>query len=239
MRIALIADVHSNAPALEAVVADARAAGAEQVFCAGDVVGFGPSASAVVEQVRALCQVVVRGNHDEALAEGADCRCLPALAPLARAAEALARAQLRPADLAWLRTLPLDEGLYLGGMEVYMVHGSPLDPLYGGVAPDADPARLQREFMTVDSDYVILGHTHRQMALPGLLPKATVINPGSVGFPTDGDPRAAYTLLDTKTGDIQPRRVGYDVRRAVADASALPTRERALYSQVLTRGSLK
>jgi len=239
MRIALIADVHSNAPALEAVVADARAAGAEQVFCAGDVVGFGPSARAVVEQVRTLCQVVVRGNHDEALAEGTDCRCLPALAPLARAAERLARAQLQAADMAWLRRLPLEEGLYLGGTEVYMVHGSPSDPLHEGVTAGTDAEHLTREFMTIDSDYVILGHTHRQMALPGVLPRATILNPGSVGFPTDGDPRAAYTILDTKTGGILPRRVEYDVPRAVADAGALPPRERALYAQVLTRGSLK
>jgi len=239
MRIALIADVHSNAPALEAVVADARAAGADQVFCAGDVVGFGPSAKAVVEQVRTLCQVVVRGNHDEALVEGTDCRCLPALAQLARAAERLARAQLQPTDMAWLRRLPLEEGLYLGGMEVYMVHGSPSDPLHECVTTDTDSEHLRREFMTIDSDYVILGHTHRQMALPGVLPRATIINPGSVGFPMDGDPRAAYTILDTKTGSILPRRVDYDVARAVADAGALPPRERALYSQALTRGSLK
>ena len=239
MRIALIADVHSNLPALEAVVADARAAGAEQVFCAGDVVGFGPSARAVVEQVRTLCQVVVRGNHDEALAEGADSRCLPALASLAKAAEALARAQLQAADMAWLRRLPLEEGLYLGGTEVYMVHGSPSDPLYEGVSADTDTEHLRREFMTIDSDYAILGHTHRQMALPGVLPRANIINPGSVGFPTDGDPRAAYTVLDTKTGGIIPRRVDYDVRRAIDDASALPARERALYARILTRGSLK
>ena len=87
MRIALISDVHSNLAALEAVLADARANGAQQYICAGDVVGFGPEPKACVDMVRGMCQVVVSGNADRALGAGEDPRVSPDLAGLARVAE--------------------------------------------------------------------------------------------------------------------------------------------------------
>ena len=236
--IALMADVHSNAPALEAVVADARAAGASHFVCAGDITGFGPSAQHCVDTVRAICQVVVRGNHDNALSEDTDSRCLPALGPLARASEASARAQLGTLEAAWLRRLPLEESLYLSGRQLYAVHGSPLDPLFGSVAPSPKVEQVRREFMAVDADFIVLGHTHRQLVLPSVLEAGVLVNPGSVGFPTDGDPRAAYALLDFNSGSVHTRRVDYDVDRAVADARALDAKERALYERVLRKGAL-
>ncbi len=238
MLIALLADVHSNLPALEAVVADARAAGATHFVCAGDVTGFGPSARSCVDTVRAICQVVVRGNHDNALSEGVDCGCHPSLAHLARAAEKVARAQLGQLEAAWLRRLPLEESLYLSGRQIYAVHGSPIDPLQGSVPPSPQVERVRREFMAVDADFIVLGHTHRQMVLPAVLDAGVLVNPGSVGFPTDGDPRAAYALLDFGSGSVHTRRVVYDVDRAVADARSLDAKERALYEKVLRTGSL-
>jgi len=236
--IALMADVHSNAPALEAVVSDARAAGATHFVCAGDITGFGPSAQACVDTVRAICQVVVRGNHDNALSEGVDCGCHPALSHLARAAEKVARSQLGTLEAAWLRRLPLEESLYLSGRQLYAVHGSPMDPLHGCVAPSPKVEQVRREFMAVDADFVVLGHTHRQLVLPSVLETGVLVNPGSVGFPTDGDPRAAYALLDFASGSVHARHVDYDVDRAVADARSLDARERALYERVLRKGAL-
>ncbi len=240
MRLALLSDVHSNLVALEAVVADARTAGATHFLCAGDIVGFGPSPKEAVDAVRSLCQVVVQGNHDHALAERADSRCAPHLAPLARAAEAAAASRLAPADVEWLRRLPHEESLYLSGSQVYVVHGSPSDPLFGSVPVAPEVQRLRMEFMSVDADFVVVGHTHRPMVLRGALDGATIVNPGSVGLPADGDPRASYALLDLASGAIHPRRVPYEVAAAAAAASqALPPKERTVYEGLLRRAELR
>ena len=236
MRIALISDVHSNLAALEAVLADARANGAQQYICAGDVVGFGPEPKACVDLVRGMCQVVVSGNADRALGAGEDPRVSPDLAGLARVAEELGRAQLEPGDVSWLRGLGHEAGLYLSGRELYIVHGSPWDPLFTGVRPDADPDKLRMGFMTIDADFIVLGHTHRQMVLRDVLERSVLINPGTVGFPLDGDPRAAYSLLDTEDGSVHPRRLPYEVDRTVGALAAFPQRERELATHVLSHG---
>jgi len=238
VRIALISDVHANLPALEAVIADARAGGAQQYMCAGDVVGFGPHAKGCVDLVRGMCQVVVSGNHDRALGAGEDCRSAPALEGAAQAAEANARQQLEPADIAWLRGLGHEAGLYLSGRELYIVHGSPTDPLYRGIKADEDPDLLRMAFMTIDSDFVILGHTHRPMVLRDILKGATMINPGSVGLPLDGDPRASYALLDTEDGNVHPRRIPYDAGATIADLGFMSPADRELVSQALRTGRL-
>jgi predicted phosphodiesterase len=231
-----MSDIHANMPALEAVLADARAAQAQQFICAGDVVGFGPHAKACVDAVRGLFQVVVAGNHDRALGAAEDPRPTPRLADLARATEEHARSQLPPLDLAWLRGLGHEAGLYLSGRELYVVHGSPSDPLYRGILPDDDPQRVRTAFMTIDCDYVVLGHTHVPMLLRGVVENATVINPGSVGLPLDGDPRASYALLDIDDGKVHPRRVPYDVEATVADTDHLRPGERDLYAHLLRHG---
>ena len=236
MRIALISDVHANLPALEAVVADARAASAQQFVCAGDVVGFGPHPKASVDAVRALCQLVVMGNHDNAVARGVDSRCNVALAALAAAGEARAAEELDGADVAWLRSLGVEDSLYLAGHQIYVTHGAPSDPLYRGVPPDADPDYLRLEFSTVFSDFIVLGHTHRPMVLRGVVEGAAVINPGSVGFPLDGDPKASYCLLDTEDGAVHHRRIPYDVERTLADLSAYPEAAASLAASILKSG---
>jgi putative phosphoesterase len=236
MRIALISDVHANMPALEAVLGDARAAGAQQFLCAGDVIGFGPHAKAVVDAVRSLCQLVVMGNHDNALARGIDSRCDPSLAGLAAAAEANARTELEGSDFAWLRSLGQEDSLYLEGHQLYVTHGAPSDPLFKGVKPDADPDYLSLEFSTVYSDYIVLGHTHLPMVLQGVVEGATVINPGSVGFPMDGDPKASYCLMDTENGAVHPRRIPYEIERTLADLSSFPDTEASLAAAILKNG---
>lgn len=236
MRIALISDIHANLPALEAVVADARAAYVNTFICVGDVVGFGPHPKETVDLVRGLCQLIVSGNHDRALGWQEDCRCAPVMAGTALAAEAYAREQLFAQDIQWLAGLGHEAGLYLSGKEIHVVHGSPWDPLYTGIMPDADPERLKMGFMTIDCDYVVLGHTHLQMVLRDVLPNATIINPGAVGFPLDGDPRAAYVLLDIEKGDIYTRRVPYDVERVLKDLRYLDPAQKELVEKIYRYG---
>lgn len=236
MRIALISDVHSNLPALEAVVADAREIYATTFICAGDVVGFGPHSKECVDQVRGLCQVTTSGNHDRAMGWKEDSRCHPALAGIAASAEAYAREQLFAQDIQWLAGMGHEAGLYISGKELFIVHGSPGDPLYTGITNETDPERLRLAFSTIDCDYAVLGHTHQQMTLRDVVPGVTLVNPGTVGFPLDGDPRAAYTLLDLDDGSIYPRRVPYDVESTIKDLRYLSPTDRETLCHIYRTG---
>lgn len=237
MRIALLADVHANLPALRAVTEDIRASGARTCVCAGDVVGFGPHPKACVDAVRSMCQVVVAGNHDRAVGAGEDPRCAPELAAAVAASMDLARRQLETADLAWLRGLGHEQSLYLHGQVLFAVHGSPTDPLHRGITADVDPQRLAMEFMTVDADFIVLGHTHRPMVLRDVVESAVLINPGSVGMPLDGDPRASYALLDTEDGTVHLRRLPYDVSSVIEDLGHLARADRDLFASMLAKGA--
>jgi predicted phosphodiesterase len=238
LRIALISDVHANLPALEAVMADARAVRAETYVCAGDVIGFGPHPKECVDTVRGLCQVIVSGNHERAIGWNEDCRCAPQLASLARSAEAHARKKLFGGDVQWLAGLGHEAGVYLSGKELFIVHGSPWDPLFTGIRVEEDPEVIRRGFIHIDCDYAVVGHTHRQMVMSDVVDNVTIINPGSVGLQVDGDPRAGWTLLDLHRGTVHPRRVEYNVDRAVRDLGYLPEAERATLTNIYRSGLL-
>lgn len=238
MRIALLSDVHANLPALEAVVADARGVYASTFICAGDVVGYGPHPKGCVDMIRGLCQVTVSGNHDRALGWGEDPKCAPALVGLAATAQAYARKCLFAQDMQWLAGLGHEAGLYLSGKELFIVHGAPWDPLFGGIRPEEDVEKLRKGFMSIDCDYAVLGHTHRPMVMTGVLERGTIINPGSVGMPLDGDPRASWTLLDLEKGKVEPRRVSYDVERTVRDLRHLSRTEKETLAGIYRSGAM-
>jgi predicted phosphodiesterase len=236
MRIALISDVHANLPALEAVVADAKRVRAETFVCAGDVIGFGPHPKECVDMVRGLCQVIVSGNHERAIGWNEDPRCAPQLATIARDAEDHARKKLFGGDIQWLAGLGHEAGLYLSGKELFIVHGSPWDPLYTGIRQEEDPERVRKGFMHIDCDYAVVGHTHRQMILSDVVDGVIIINPGTVGFPLDGDPRAAWTLLDLEKGRIEPRRVEYETKGLIKDLRFLSGDDRERMTKIYTYG---
>ena len=236
MRIALISDIHANLPALEAVVADAKNVRAETFVCAGDVVGFGPHAKECVDMIRGLCQVIVSGNHERAIGWNEDPRCAPQLVGVAKVAEDHARKKLFGGDIQWLAGLGHEAGLYLSGKELFIVHGSPWDPLYTGIRPEEDPERIRRGFMHIDCDYAITGHTHKQMILSDAVEGMIIINPGSVGLPLDRDPRASWTLLDLERGRVEPRRVEYDVERTIKDLRYMPGPEKETLSNIYRLG---
>lgn len=238
MRIALMSDIHANLPALEAVVADARAVHASTYICAGDVIGFGPDPKECVDMARGLCQVIVSGNHERSIGWNDDPQCAPRLASIARTAEAHARKKLFASDIQWLAGLGHEAGLYLSGKELFIVHGAPWNPLYGGIRPEEDPEVVRRGFMHIDCDYAIVGHTHQQMVLSDMVEGMTLINPGTVGLPLDGDPRAAWTLLDLERGTVHPRRVEYDVERTVRSLRYLSGQDRDTLSNIYKYGLL-
>lgn len=208
MRLALISDVHANAVALEAVLEDVRARGADRILCAGDVVGYYPYPNETVELFRKHEIVSIQGNHDRAILQ-TDVR---RLAPVAGDAAIWTAFHLAPRSREYLRSLPPRTGLKAGGLSVAICHGSPRDDdqyVYEEEAGE-DLLDLSR------GELLVLGHTH--IPYVKKLPGGLIVNPGSVGQPRDGIPRSSYTLFDTEEMKAANQRVAYDVRE-VAEAT--------------------
>ena len=206
MRLALLADVHSNLPALQAVLKDVDAVGVDQIWVAGDLVGYNPWPNEVVQVLRDRRVRAIRGNHDRAVLRG-DTSWFNELA-----AEAIrwTRITMAPGNVGYLDSLEDRVRFASPDGTVAVYHGSPRnDDEY--VMPWAADEALVR---MADARFVILGHTHVPMAFSSRY--GILVNPGSVGQPRDRDPRAAWALLETASGGVETRRVPYDVGEVVA-----------------------
>jgi putative phosphoesterase len=216
MRLGVISDVHGNRVALEAVLDDMPEV--DRLVCAGDVVGYNPWPAECVAAVRNRSIPTVMGNHDRAVAGETPVR----FNSMAAAGVDHAREQLADDALAWLADLPPERTVADG--RVKLVHGHPDDPdRY--TYPEEFSARMLR-----GEDLLVTGHTHVQGHR--VFEEGVVMNPGSVGQPRDGDPDAAYAVVELgseRGGDavtVEERRVAYDVD-AVVDAvrdAGLPER---------------
>jgi diadenosine tetraphosphatase ApaH/serine/threonine PP2A family protein phosphatase len=227
VRAAVVSDVHGNLHALEAVLSDIVREGADEVWCLGDVVGYGPHPNECCALVRARADVCLCGNHDLAVVGALD---ISDFSDDAAVAVRWTQGVLEAGHAQWLRSLaPRAER---GGVELY--HGSPRDAVWDYVLSDeVAVASLRLTTATV----VLVGHSHVALALwvvddqldggqaPGgtelpLRERRSLLNPGSVGQPRDGDARAAWLLLDLDAGKCLFHRVAYDVDGAQADARA-------------------
>jgi len=206
MRVLILSDIHGNAAALEAVVREPH----DVVVCLGDVVGYGPEPGTTSRWILQHSEVTVQGNHDRALAAGIPPRCRPAFEWLATALAPLGRSQLSPDEIRQLGEFPLTASRTFDGMRCLLVHATPADPLYRYLGPEREA--WAGEVAGVDADLVLVGHTHLQFEVT--CGRTRVVNPGSVGQPKDGNPEAAYALLDN--GALTLKRVPYDVQRTVA-----------------------
>lgn len=205
MRVLVVADIHANYPALTAVLREAH----DALICLGDLIGYGPHPSACVEEIRRRGDVVLQGNHDRALADHRPPGCRPAFRWLAEATSEIAEHQLDTADVEYLRGLPRWAASTLDDRSYVAVHATPADPQYTYLGPD--PVAWAQQAEAVDADLILVGHTHLQFRLRA--GRSEVINPGSVGQPKDGDPRAAYAVIDQ--GRVELKRVAYDVNETV------------------------
>jgi putative phosphoesterase len=225
VRIAFFSDIHSNLPALEAVLADIDRAGVDQRYVLGDLVGYAPWPNEVLERLQAEQLPTLLGNYDEGTGFGLDaCGCAytdPVEETLGDASFAWTKAHTSEANKAWLRSLPREIRFEADGRRYLLVHGSPRrinEYLYED-KPDATFARIAAGG---NADVIVCGHTHRPY--DKWVGDVRFVNDGSAGKPKDGDPRAAWALLDTVSGALEIRRVGYDVDRTVDGilASGLP-----------------
>jgi diadenosine tetraphosphatase ApaH/serine/threonine PP2A family protein phosphatase len=221
MRIAVLSDIHANLPALDAVLAAAGEVAA--IWQLGDVVGYGPDPDGVVDRLREVGAIGVRGNHDAAACGGSE---IDWFNPEARRAMEWTRRAISARTVEWLSALP--ERRALEGCE--LVHGSPREPIWEYITSTA-VARSNLDVLT--QPIGLHGHTHVPVAFvegedrlevirPGLdmrlelAGRRALVNPGSVGQPRDGDPAASFLILDPGAGTITWERVGYDVEAVQA-----------------------
>lgn len=218
MRIAVLSDIHGNLPALNAVLNELKPYDA--IWQLGDVVGYGPQPNEVVERLAQENAAGVRGNHDSAAIGELETESFN---DDARAAVEWTAEHIEPATRSWLASLPLrsvEEPFTL-------VHGSPRDPVWEYIF-NASIARANMD--AFETRYCFFGHTH----IPSLFREAgariegvqpapgashelngerLMLNPGSVGQPRDGDPRASAALFDTDRGEVEWHRVEYPIEK--------------------------
>jgi predicted phosphodiesterase len=225
LRIAVISDIHGNWHALEAVLDDVKRAGVDEVWCLGDIVGYGPQPNRCVEETRARSDLCLLGNHDLAAIGDVD---LATFSPDAATSARWTIDVLEPESVDYLRTLE-PKGEREG---VQLFHASPRDPIWEYVLSEP-VVRAALELTT--SKVVLVGHSHIPIALrltdgdalAGGLARAGseieltegrwLMNPGSVGQPRDGDPRAAYLLVDLGAEKAEYRRIAYNIGATQAE----------------------
>ncbi len=237
MRVAVLTDIHSNLPALEAVLGSIEDGGIDQVWCLGDVVGYGADPDACADLVRERCGLCLVGNHDLAVLGGLD---ITAFSETAAEAVEWTRQNVAERTLEFLRELEPAEACEGVGL----FHASPRDPVWEYVLSieqadacmDVQPERI-----------ALIGHSHVSLFFARSEPDdrgdtrgaqmsdgarldlgqgTWLVNPGSAGQPRDGDPRAAWLELDTAEQTAHFHRVSYDVDRAATSIAAAGLPER-------------
>ncbi len=217
MRYLILADIHANIDALAAI-----GEFFDRLLVLGDLVDYGPSPEEAIRWVRKRGAVVVSGNHDFAMATGADCRSSPISYALAVATREHFRPILSADTLDYLRHLPMKLEIEAEGARFHLLHATPRDPIFEYLGGDASEAEWQMAVgdLAERDEWLFVGHTHKPFVRR--VGRLTVVNPGSIGMPVDDDPRACYAVW--QDGKVELKRISYDINRAVErlHASGLP-----------------
>jgi putative phosphoesterase len=210
-KILLISDIHGNFDALKAIPDDY-----DELWVLGDLVNYGPQPSEVIEFVREKAALVVRGNHDDAVAFHRDPRCSAVFRRAAEETRAYTESVLSREEKDYLADLPHYRWVRRGPWTFYACHAAPSDPLYLYLRKD-DPAWAS-ESSQAGTDFLFVGHTH----LPFLLQvgEQQVMNPGSVGQPKNGVAAAHFGIWQGGSGVL--RSVNYPIAKTVARIREMP-----------------
>lgn len=215
MKTLLISDIHGNLEALKGVL---REENWDKIYCMGDIVDYGPSNQECVELIGEKADLVVRGNHDNAVAFGVDCGCGYEIKELSQEVRKITVKDITDDSKDYLRELPMTASTE----EHFLTHAS-TDDLYKYLKPDTSEGEFEG-FGDIDQDIVLLGHTHIPMDRE--IDGKRYINPGSLGQPRDGDTRAAYAVLED--GEITFERLDYDIGSVVEKMREKDYPERAI-----------
>jgi putative phosphoesterase len=229
MKILIVSDIHANRQALEAINEPHDAC-----FFLGDLVDYGCEPLPCIDWVRKHANYAVRGNHDHGAAQLVPIQGTSGFRYLTAATRVWTVRMLVNEHRRFLADLPLSQSLTLGGKKFLLVHGSPRDPLDEYAPPEVE--FWQKRLEGMNYDYVLVGHTHRQYALQ--VGSTWIINPGSVGLPRDGDPRAAYAVLDGEK--IRLERISYPWEATIAAvrSALIPDHAKEMLAEVYRTGKL-
>ncbi len=233
MKIGIIGDIHGNLSALEAVIEDAETHGVDSYDCLGDIVGYGPEPSQCIDQLQHLeIRGFVQGNFDHVSSESFE---LPGFGPGAAQTIEWTRRQLTESNKSFLRELPLVQNFG----DITLVHASLDKPTIWEYVLDEPKAR--NAFKHLTTQMCFYGHTHVPLTITQSREKNSrrkiifekykefiledgeryLVNPGSVGQPRDGDPRASYIIYDDCDQVVQFRRIDYDIEKTQKKMRAL------------------
>jgi putative phosphoesterase len=229
MRILLLADIHANWPALQAIKEPF-----DVCLVLGDLVDYGLEPTPCIDWVRKNATYAVRGNHDHCVAQLVKVTGKSGFKYLSGVTRSLTQERLTADDRRFLSSLPITRRLTLENTRFLLVHATPRDPLDEYVIADAEA--WERRLHDVDAQVICVGHTHQPYVLE--VGDKLVINPGSVGQPRDGDPRASYAIIDNQR--VELKRVEYPIEETVqtVEKSGLPEPAKALLVEVFRTGGL-
>jgi putative phosphoesterase len=230
MRILIVADIHANWPALDAIKEPH-----DLCLFVGDIVDYGLDVAPCIDWVRRRARYAVRGNHDHGAAQNVVVHGQSGFRYLTGVTRPLTRELLTPKDRRFLTNLPVTWTATIEDQRFLLVHGTPRDPL-DEYAP-ADPDFWARRLEGVDADVICVGHTHIPFVLE--VGDKLVINPGSVGLSRDGDPRASYAVMTNGKAEI--KRIEYPIEQTVStiQESRLPDQAKEQLIEVFRTGSAK
>jgi len=229
MRVLLLADIHANWPALQAIT-EAH----DVCLFLGDLVDYGLEPTPCIQWVRQRAHHAVRGNHDHGVAQQVPVAGRTGFKYLTSVTRPLTLERVTADDRRYLGALPVTRMVTLDDTSFLLVHATPRDPLDEYAVADVE--FWKRRLQNVEADVVCVGHTHHPYVLE--VGDKLVINPGSVGQPRDGDPRACYALIEDDR--VELKRVEYAVEDTVRSLqeSPLPEPAKALLVEVLRTGGM-
>jgi putative phosphoesterase len=229
MRVLVLADIHGNRAALEAIREPF-----DVCVCVGDLVDYGPEPGACIDWIRQNAAYCVRGNHDHGVAQDVEVQGVGGFRYLTSITRPLSVASITPDQRRYLADLPTSSMFTLGGKRFLLVHATPRDPMDEYAPSEVNFWKPRLAGLKVD--YLIAGHTHQPYTLQ--VNETLIVNPGSVGLSRDGDPRAAYAIID---GDeVQLKRVEYAVEETVQAVEAVTADEaaRQMLTDIFRTGNL-
>jgi len=225
MKILVLSDVHGNTDALKKVLESVS--DWDEIWVLGDLVDYGPDPDETIDIIRSLDpEIVLQGNHDHAVAYGVDCRCGEKTHDLSVYTRMnISMKKLSKEQISWLRSLSPRRDIRIKDHDMILVHGSPRNPLYDYLHPDLPREKIiemltspsirlsSSKKMKIFNGIIVAGHTHIPTDL--VIEGVRILNPGSVGQPRDGDPRASAGLLDVENMIFKIIRVEYDIENVL------------------------
>ncbi len=230
VKILIISDIHANLAALKALPEKDF----DQIWCIGDLVDYGPRPHEVVEWVQREATITIRGNHDHAAGFSVDPQCSPPYRRLAAETLRYTHAACTGEDLQFLRSFPIQVQTKVDATRFYLVHAVPTDPLFGYCPENAE--RWDSEVEAAGADVLVVGHTHTPFIRH--VGNTIVVNPGSLGQPKTGRPRACYAIWED--GRLALKEYDYPIEDTIQQIHAMPIspRDQEALIAVLKTGSL-